>query len=484
MTTPLPEAIALKGAPVQSDRPWHTLACVVVGVFMVILDTTAVNVAFPTLQREFGATITSAQWIVSLYVLVLGVTTPLAGYLAERYGLKRMYLLGLGLFVLGSTLCGIAPSLEALIIARAVQGVGGGITQPSGMALLYRAFPPNRIGRAFGIFGLALLVGPALGPVLGGWLVDLGHWRWIFFINLPFGVAGIIVGRHWLHEWRPERRPAFDLLGVILSTVGFGALLVGAAEARQLSLFAAQVSISFAIGIVALISLWVHSRRIEEPLLELRLLDNPVFLIANVVGYIGVVALFAAQFLLPLYLEQIRSLSPGQVGWILLSQPLAAAFASPLAGRLYDRIGPRPIAATGFLLLVLSTWGLVQLTPTTPVGWIKFLLVIRGLAFGFTIQTTFTTALATVSRDRVARASALVSATRFSIQAIAVAVLGSIVAGTTAGGVPLMRDFAAAYGVTLIFALLALMFAFALPGWPKPWGGRVGLGPEQVSGER
>lgn len=475
-TAPVPSGAPAPSAATEGQRPWHTLGCVVVGVFMVILDTTAVNVAFPTLQREFGATITSAQWIVSLYVLVLGVTTPLAGYLADRFGLKRMYILGLGLFVLGSFFCGLAPSLEALVLARAVQGIGGGITQPSGTALLYRAFPPNQIGRAFGIFGVALLVGPALGPVLGGWLVDLGHWRWIFFINVPFGVAGVVASSRWLREWRQERRPAFDGAGVLLSTIGFGALLVGAAEARQLGLDSPRVALSFAVGIPALLVLWFYSRRVQQPLLELRLLDNPVFLTANLVGYVGVVALFAAQFLLPLYLEQLRGISPGEVGWILLSQPLAAAFASPLAGRLYDRIGPRPIATMGFLLLVLSTWGLVQLTPTTPINWIKFLLVIRGLAFGLTIQTTFTTALATVSRDRVARASALVSATRFSIQAIAVAVLGSIVAGRHAGDALLIRDFAAAYGLTLAFAVAALLFSLLLPGWPKTWSGRAALG--------
>ncbi len=476
-TTPVSPVLSVSSA---QPRAWHTLACVVVGVFMVILDTTAVNVAFPTLQREFGATLPTAQLIVSLYVLVLGVTTPLAGYLADRYGLKRMYRLGLVLFVTGSALCGFAPTLVALILARTVQGIGGGITQPSGVALLYRAFPPTQIGRAFGVFGIAMLVGPALGPVLGGWLVDLGLWRWIFFINVPFGVAAIIAGRTWLHEWKPERKPTFDPLGMVLSTVGFGALLVSAAEARQIGLFAPQVLFFFLLGITALVALWIHSRRISEPLLEMRLLDQPVFLTATIVGYIGVVALFAAQFLLPLYLEQSRGLPPGEVGWILLSQPLAAAVASPLAGRLYDRIGPRPIAAMGFLLLVLSTWGLVQLTDTTSLNWIRVLLAVRGLAFGMTIQTTFTTALATVPRDRVARASALISATRFSVQAIAVAVLGSIVAGATVGGVPLIRDFAAAYGVTLAFAAAALVFALWLPGWPRPWAGRAGLG----AGER
>lgn len=466
-------------APVRPHEdhahPWRTLACVVVGVFMVILDTTVVNVAFPTLQREYGAPITDAQWIVSLYVLVLGVTTPLAGFLADRFGVKRMYLLGLGLFVAGSAACGLAPTLPALIAGRILQGIGGGITQPSGTALLYRAFPPSAIGRAFGYFGLALLVAPAAGPVLGGWLVDHGLWRWIFFLNIPVGLAGLVAGRAWLAEWRLPEAPALDWRGLALSTLGFGALLAAAGEGRQLGLTDPVVVSLLGAGALALGALWLHARRVEHPILELRLFAQPVFAAANLVGWIGVVGLFAAQFLLPLYLELLRGLSPGEVGLLLLAQPLAAAVASPLAGRLYDRIGPRPLAVSGFLALTLSTWGLVGLSTTSSLGLIRFLLVLRGFAFGLTIQTTFTTALAVVPRERVARASALISSTRFAIQALAVAALGTIVSGTGTQALPRLQDFALAYAVTLVFAAAACALALRLPGWPAPWGGRAAL---------
>ena len=453
--------------------PWKTLACVVTGVFMVILDTTVVNVAFPTLQREFGATLHSAQWIVSLYVLVLGIVTPVAGYLADRFGLKRMFILGLALFTAGSVACGLAPTLGWLIAGRVLQGVGGGITQPSATALLYRAFPPSRIGRAFGVFGIALLVAPALGPVLGGWLVDAGYWRWIFFLNVPVGAWGILAGRQWLQEWRRPETPPLDRPGLLLSSVGFGALLYAAASARAEGLASATVTVSLAVGVTALITLWIVEHRSDAPLLDVRLLENPIFLAANIVGYVGVVGLFAAQFLLPLFLETIQGLSPGAVGQVLLAQPLAAAVATPLAGRLYDRIGPRVLAVTGFFLLALSTWGLVHLDAHTSLGHIRLLLAVRGLAFGMTIQTTFTTALGSVPRARVARASAFVSATRFSIQAVSVAVLSALVGGVA--GTYTVQGFATAYGVTLAFAVLACVLAFRLPGWPGAWGGRDGM---------
>ncbi len=473
-----PPAFTLHPSPFTAGplppRPWHTLACVVTGVFVVLLDTTAVNVAFPTLQRQFSATLTQSQWIVSLYVLVIGITTPVAGWLADRFGVKRMFLVGLGLFTLGSAACGMAPSLPWLIASRVVQGIGGGITQPAGMALLYRAFPPERIGRAFGVFGIALLVAPALGPVLGGALVDAGHWRWIFYLNLPVGAFGILAGRRWLEEWKRPNTPGLDWPGVVLSSIGFGALLYAAATGRIHGFRAPEVLATGVAGIVALIILWIVERRSTAPLLDVSLVRNPIFLTALFVGYVGVVGLFAAQFLLPLFLEAIRGLSPGEVGLVLLAQPLAAAVASPISGRLYDRIGPRVIAPIGFLLLVISTWGLVRLDAETSLGHIRLVLIVRGLAFGMTIQTTFTTALAVVPRDRVARASAFVSATRFTIQAVAIAVLASIV-GVAGGTRYDVRGFAVAYTVTLAFAAIACILATRLPGWPGAWGGRASI---------
>jgi EmrB/QacA subfamily drug resistance transporter len=172
---------------------------------MVILDSTVVNVAFQTLRQEFGSEITSAQWIISVYVLALGISTPLAGFLADRFGIKRIYLSGLTIFVLGSLVCGLSPNLGVLVAARALQGFGGGIALPLGIALLLRAFPVAEQGMALGIFGVAAIVAPAIGPILGGWLVDSGLWRLIFFINPPIGLVGVLLGSRFLRESRSDR---------------------------------------------------------------------------------------------------------------------------------------------------------------------------------------------------------------------------------------------------------------------------------------
>ncbi|MCX6044882.1 MAG: DHA2 family efflux MFS transporter permease subunit [Chloroflexi bacterium] len=413
------------------EYKWQVLISVLFGIFMIILDSTVVNVAFQTLRREFGASLTSAQWVISLYVLALGITTPLSGFLGDRFGIKRIYLTGLTLFVLGSLLCGLAPTLLMLIIARAIQGIGGGMAQPLGPALLYRAFPPKEQGTALGYFGIALVVAPALGPILGGFLIDLNLWRGIFFINIPIGIIGITLAYKLLKGTREARKPALDPLGLITAVIGFGSILYAAEQASTTGWTSPVTLILFGVGIVSLIAftiieLWL----VREPMLNLRLFQNRTFLNASIVGYVTVLALFGAEFLMPIYLQSLRGRTALQTGMILLALAAAAGIATPLAGRLYDKIGPRPLVIVGFSILIINTWQLAHLQGTTSISFILFLLALRGLALGMTVQTTFTTALGSVPLQLLPRGSSLANSTRFVIQAIAVALLATVVTST------------------------------------------------------
>jgi EmrB/QacA subfamily drug resistance transporter len=501
---------------------WKVLISVIFGLFMVFLDTTVVNVAFPTLRQQFGASLAEAQWVLSTYVLALGISTPLAGFLADRFGIKRMYLGGLALFVFGSVLCGVAPSLGLLIAARTLQGLGGGIALPLGAPQLFRAFPPEEQGAALGFFGIAVAVAPALGLILGGWLVDQSLWRWIFFINLPIGILGVFLGSRFLIGWHTDRRPALDLPGLLTSTIGFGALLYAASIAEARGWATPAVLIWFGIGAVgvamfAVIELFVA----KEPMLDLRLFGNRTFLTASLVGYVSVVALFGAEFLLPVYLQALRGRTALETGLLLLPMALALGVAMPLAGRIYDRTGPRPLLLAGFGLLLINTWQLAQLQADTPMSWILVLVALRGLAGGLTVQTTFITALSVVPQRLLPRGSSLVNGTRQVVQAIAVAVLATVLvstlspevrqaqaqaqtvaysagapqaglceaptlagAGTVAapvGGAATLHQqacaesvagFEHAYRLTFYAALLALVLGALLPGWPFAWAGR------------
>jgi EmrB/QacA subfamily drug resistance transporter len=419
-----------QAAPPKKERlayKWKVLITIMFGVFMVILDSTVINVAFQTLRREYAASLNDSQWVISIYVLTLGIVTPISGFLADRFGLKRVYLLGLSLFVTGSFLCGIAPSLGLLIAARALQGFGGGLGQPLGSALLFRTFPAREQGTALGIFGIALVAAPALGPILGGLLVDANLWRFIFFINIPVGIIGVTMGYRFLRDERPTGTAALDPLGLVLAVIGFGAILFAATTAANNGWGAPETIGGFAIGIIALIGLvYVELKVAKEPMLNLRLFKNRTFANASAVGYVTVLALFGAEFLMPIYLQALRGRTALETGITLLAIAIPAGIATPTAGRLYDKIGPRPLVVTGFSLLLFNTWQLSQIGAATPIQYIAFLLAVRGLALGMTVQTTFSTAMGNVPLPLLPRGSSLVNSTRFVIQATGVAVLATV----------------------------------------------------------
>jgi EmrB/QacA subfamily drug resistance transporter len=497
------------------DYKWKALITVAVGVWMIVLDSTIVNVAFPTLRREFGAGFDETQWIISIYVLALGMATPLAGSLSDRFGMKRVYGVGLGVFVLGSLLSGLARHLWFLIAARALQGLGGGIVQPLSVALLFMAFPPREQGYAFGIFGVIMVGAPALGPLLGGALVDRDLWRWIFFINVPIGVLGIALAA-WLLEPRSAAHIGpLNPASIITAVVGFGCVLYGASIAGRYGWTSLPVLAALGVGGAALVSFAVIELYFSrEPLLDLRLFKNRTFANANLVGYVSVIALFGAEFIMPVYLQALRGRTAFESGLILLPLATAAGVVNPFAGRIYDKIGPRLIVATGAIILLLNTWQLRQLTATTSTETLLVLLAMRGIAISLMMQATFTTALGSVPRESVPRGSSLVNSTRFIAQAIGVALLVTVLNGSLSpearhaqseqndagpsnepvglcanegAGASInrrmdlcdqyLRGIRRTYTVTFCAALVAFVGGAFLPGWPEPWHGRETVGP-------
>ena len=449
---------------------WRVVAAVVFGIFMVTLDTTAVNVAFPTLRAEFGASLHSAQWIVSIYVLALGITTPVAGFLGDRFGLTRIYIAGLIIFAAGSLLAGLAPTLPALVFARAIKGIGGGLAVPTGTAILFRGFSKSELGLALGVFGLALLFAPALGPVLGGWFVDHGMWRMIFFVNVPIGVLGVLVARRFLVVQPGSSTARWDAWGLVTAISGFGASLYATSLVATLGWTAPWTLAWLAIGAVGLGSFAVVELRLaRDPLLDLRLFRRPVFRVATLVGYVTVIAFFGAEFLLPVYLQVVRHEPALRVGLVMLPLALGAGLLLPIAGAVYDRIGPRTLVVGGFALLTYNTWQLANLSETTSLAFIVMLTAIRGIALGLTVQTPFTAALADVTHAALPRATSLVSSSRYLVQAYGIAVLATLLAAATP-----LAGLRRAYLLTFALAIGGLALGLLLPGWPGRWpsGGR------------
>lgn len=416
----------------KSNYKWKVLACIIFGTFMIILDSTAVNVAIPTLQKVFAvngqrASVDAVDGVLTAYILALGIITPLAGYLSDRFGIKRMYLASLGLFVIGSALCSFAPTLPLLIVFRALQGLGGGMIGPLGISLLFGAFPERERGLAFGIYGIPLVFAPASGPVLGGYFVEYLNWHYIFYINIPIGIAGILLGYLWLRESRRGTSVKLDIPGVILSSLGFGTLLYAIQRGSSLGWGSAQIVALLAIGTLSLLSFIVVELRTDDPLLDLRLFLKRTFAFANIIGWVSAIALFGAEFLLPIYLQSLRGQTPLQAGLLVLPLAIASGITTPIAGALYNKIGGRWLIAIGSVLLAINTWEFAHLTIDTPFTTVMIIVAIRGVALGFVLQTTLTSALTDLVAEQLPRASSLLSATRNVFQSFGIALLGTIV---------------------------------------------------------
>jgi EmrB/QacA subfamily drug resistance transporter len=482
---------------------WRTLWAVVIGLFMVILDSTVINVALRALQIHFSVTTDQAQWVISLYTLVLGISTPLSGYLGDRFGTKRIYLGGLALFAVGSLLAGLSASQGSLLFligARAIQGLGGGIALPLGMAMMFRAFPPGQRGAAFGVFGIVMVFAPAIGPLVGGWLVDHNLISWIFLVNLPIGILGLIIGARFLAEEKGSKNVHSDIPGMIFAAGGFGLLLYAASIAGQqgMTWTSPEVLILFGAGLVALAIFTIIELRSSAPLMDLRLYTIPSFTLANIANAVGTISLFGAEFLLPLYLQILRGETAFDAGLILLPMAATAMIMSPISGRLADKIGPRIPMVVGFLLIAFNTYQLAHIELDTSLVFIMVIVAIRGIAVGLIIQNAQLASLLDVPLRRVNRATPLINATRQTAQSIGVAVLATVLtsavtivipaavangsAPNLAALPPAVRAVAEqgyqtfqnqyingldhAYLVTFVVASIVAVLCLFLPGWP------------------
>jgi EmrB/QacA subfamily drug resistance transporter len=413
-----PSAAAAPAAPAPGsdklDRGVLAIASVVViGAIMSILDVTVVSVAIPTLQRDFDVPLTTIQWIATGYTLALATVIPLSAWAGDRFGTKRVYMVSIGLFVVGSVLAGISWNITSLIVFRVLQGLGGGMLMPVGMTILTRAAGPHRVGRVMSIIGVPMLLGPIFGPILGGWLVDDFSWRWIFFINLPIGIAGLILALRILPRDPASVRRKLDILGVALLSPGLALLIYGFAESGTLHGFAhAQVIIPMAVGIVLLAAFVWHALRVDEPLVDLRLFKNKVYSASIVTMILMIIAVFGGMLLLPIYLQTVRFESALDTGLLLAPQGVGAMLAMPIAGQLADRTGVGRIVPVGLALVAASFFWLTGLEATTSYWQLGIALFVMGVGMGFTMMPTFTGALQTLRRRSIANASTTLNITQ------------------------------------------------------------------------
>jgi EmrB/QacA subfamily drug resistance transporter len=389
------------------DRGVMAVAGVVVlGAIMSILDVTVVNVAINTLARDFATPLSTIQWVATGYTLALATVIPLTGWAADRFGTKRLYMISIALFMLGSAAAGAAWSSGSLIFFRVLQGFGGGMIMPAGMTILTRAAGPQRLGRVMAIIGVPMLLGPILGPILGGYLVDQVSWRWIFYINVPIGIAALVASLRVLPRDVPQRHHKLDFLGLALLSPGLALLIFGLAKtATAGGLGAFKVLGPMLAGAALIVAFVMHALRTDEPLIDLRLFRNRTFTVASATMVLFSIAFFGAMLLMPLYFQVVRGESALQAGLILAPQGLGAMVTMPLAGRLVDRTGPGRIVLTGMVLIVIGFLAYTQITATTSYLLLEGSLFVMGMGLGATMMPTMTAAMSTLTRAAVAKAS-------------------------------------------------------------------------------
>ena len=413
---------------IENNNPsfWLPLLVVVMGAFAAILNNSSVNVALPKMMTIFGVPADQIQWVLTAYMLASGVVIPVTGYLGDTFGTKRAYLASLIVFTAGSILCGLAWNNNSMVAARVIQGIGGGAIMPLSMAIVYRIVPRNRIGTALGFWGMAAVTAPAIGPTLGGYIVESLDWRFLFTLNLPVGVLGIILGSMILTESEIKKGQKFDLWGFLTSSLGCLTLLLALSQGQKNGWDSYYIVTMLTLSFFLLLLFVVIELSIPEPMLDLKILKNLTFSVSVFGGSLLTVGLFGGVFLIPLFTQNLMGKSAMDTGLMLLPAALVTAIMMPISGALFDRMGAGVITMVGLFILAIGTWEFRHLSLESTVTYITVMAAIRSLGMGLAMMPLTTAGMNTISQQNIGRASALSNVCRQVAGSLGIAILTTI----------------------------------------------------------
>ena len=444
----------------------------IMGLFIQIVDGTIVNIAIPTLADEFGVEATDVDWAIIGFYLAVIVVIPVAGFVGDRFGTKRVFLSALGGFVLASMLCGAAQSLDQLIVFRMFQGLFAGLITPIGSAMLYRAFPVEERARASAAVLAVAVIAPILGPVLGGVIIETLSWRWIFYINIPIGGLGLLLGLSWLREEVVGTSARIDWAGVLLSAGGLGLLLFSISEGPSRGWSSGIIVAALGIGTLSLVALVLVETHIADPILALRLFRNRLFRSTNLAGAPTYMAFFSYIFLMPIFLQKVGDHSALRTGLTVSAQAVGVIISSQITGNfLYPRYGPRILMVVGSISAMTVSMWFVTIDETTSLLAIAGVTMLRGLAMGMVFIPLQTATYTTVDLADMGRATSLFNTQRQAAVAIGIAFVATIVSSMVTsldspaeGGSPTgerVDAFRVAFGVSAsLFAVGAILALF------------------------
>lgn len=456
------------------SNKWYIMAAVAMGVFLATIDGSIVNIALPTLEKALEVDFSMVEWVVLAYLLTISTLMLGVGRLADIIGKKKIYAAGFVIFTVGSVLCGLSTQIAWLIAFRVLQAIGGAMMMALGTAIVTEAFPPSERGKALGIMGTVVSIGIIAGPTIGGLILEALSWQWLFFVNLPVGVIGVLMVLKFVPAIRPVGGERFDFAGAGTLFVSLFALLLGLSLSQGMGFGNFQVLGLLAVaGVFVAVFIFLELRN-AQPMIDLRLFKNSLFSINLITGFITFIGTAGTMLIMPFYLQNILGLQPRDTGLLLGVVPLAVGLVAPLSGQLSDRIGPRPLTALGLLLLIIGYLAVSTLDAATT-GWgyaLRFLPV--GLGLGLFQSPNNSAVMGTAPKNRMGIVSGLLAITRTLGQTAGIAILGAVWAarvstytGITTADVTQAPVAAQISGLhdTILLVVVLIAFGFLLSLW-------------------
>ncbi|OAT79806.1 DHA2 family efflux MFS transporter permease subunit [Desulfotomaculum copahuensis] len=460
---------------------WIPLFTVVLGCFAALLTSSSVNVALPKMMAIFGVGTDQIEWVLTAYMITSGVVIPITGFLGDYLSFRWLYIFALAIFTAGSLLCSISGNLDMLLVSRVVQAIGGGVIMPVSMTIIYKIVPREKIGTALGVWGVSIVVGPAIGPTLGGYIIDALNWRLLFSMNIPIGVLGLILALLLLPKEKRRTDRKLDIWGFILSTSGCFSLLLALSEGQKDGWGSQFIVTLMAAGIAALFLFMLIEVSVDEPMLELRAFKSPVFSGSVLTAGLMTMGLYGGVFLIPLFTQDLIGLTPMQTGLVLLPSALASAVTMPLSGFLFDRIGAVIPATFGLALTTWGTWELHNLNLNTSLHHIQMLMVVRSFGIGLAMMPINAMGMNAVARRLAGGASAIINLFRQIAGSFGIAILTSALQQRMDFHFDRLREAVSVYSLPIhsMIGDLAVLLGGGYVGYQKSLGLLNGLVQQQ-----
>ncbi|HCW7329230.1 TPA: DHA2 family efflux MFS transporter permease subunit [Staphylococcus aureus] len=407
------------------------LAALLFGMFIAILNQTLLNVALPKINTEFNISASTGQWLMTGFMLVNGILIPITAYLFNKYSYRKLFLVALVLFTIGSLICAISMNFPIMMVGRVLQAIGAGVLMPLGSIVIITIYPPEKRGAAMGTMGIAMILAPAIGPTLSGYIVQNYHWNVMFYGMFIIGILAILVGFVWFKLYQYTTNPKADIPGIIFSTIGFGALLYGFSEAGNKRWGSVEIETMFAIGIIFIILFVIRELRMKAPMLNLEVLKFPTFTLTTVINMVVMLSLYGGMILLPIYLQNLRGFSALDSGLLLLPGSLIMGLLGPFAGKLLDTIGLKPLAIFGIAVMTYATWELTKLNMDTPYMTIMGIYVLRSFGMAFIMMPMVTAAINALPGRLASHGNAFLNTMRQLAGSIGTAILVTVMTTQT-----------------------------------------------------